>query len=173
MMLPSAAAASGPRAKRARQPDLVQTKDTAGPMDVTELSRLVRDLCRQHDKDRVAWFNMVEVTNDHAKMIDELEHEALQVTDNMSSLMDNMMVGIRHNENKLGEQVRVNLVETTVAMQVIDSNLRLAVNETKKEFDAHKKDSGTLIDGIKDLIKELQDKFQVLDQAMAKVDVAL
>ena len=57
-------------------------------------------------------------------------------------------------------------------MQVIDSNLRLAVNETKKEFDAHKKDSNTLIDGVKGFIKELQDKFQVLDQAMAKVDVA-
>ena len=98
MMLPSAAAASGPRAKRARQPDLVQTKDTAGPMGVTEMSRFVRNLCRQHDKDRVAWLNMVGVTNDHAKMIDELEHEALQVRDNMSSLMDNMMVGVRNDE---------------------------------------------------------------------------
>ena len=95
------AATSGPRAKRARQPEQVKTKDKDGAMNITELCQFVRDLMRQHDLDRVAWRGMEEVVSDHAKKIDNLDHEALQVTDNLSALMDNMLVGVKNNEPNL------------------------------------------------------------------------
>ena len=78
------ATAAGPRAKRARQPEVVKAKDMDGPMSLVDLSRVVRDLMRQHDLDRVAWSNLVETINDHAKKVDNLDHEALQVSDNLS-----------------------------------------------------------------------------------------
>ena len=168
------AAVAGPRAKRARQPEQVKSKDQAGAMNITELSQFVRDLMRQHDLDRVAWRGMEEVVNDHAKKIDNLDHEALQVTDNLSALMDNILVGVKSNEDKLKVQLNQNLSDTTVAMQLIDTNLRKIVNdaqkestdrraeatritdEAKREFDKHKADS-------LNLIKELQEKFKALD----------
>ena len=145
-----------------------------GPMSLVDLSRVVRDLMRQHDLDRVAWSNLVETINDHAKKVDNLDHEALQVTDNLLTLMDNMLVGIKNNENKLKTQLDQNLADTTVAMQLIDTNLRKIVaeaqqestdrraeaaritDESKREFDRHK--AGSL-----SLIKELQEKFKRLD----------
>ena len=151
-----ASAAVGARAKRARVPDVVPSKDNDGPMDVTELSRLVRDLCRQYNFDRTAWFNMVNITNDHASRIDTLEHEALQVTDNLASLMDTTLVGVRNNEAKLRTQLTASMAELTASVQVIDTNLQKMVQEAKAEFDSHKKDSI-------ELIKILQDKFKVLD----------
>ena len=175
-------ATAGPRAKRARQPQQVQTKDKDPAMDVTELSQFVRDLMRQHDLDRVAWRNFEDVVNDHAKKIDVLDHEALQVTDNLSQLMDNMLVGVKNNEEKLKLQLQQNLADTTVAMQLIDTNLRkivfdaskesterraeaqLIMDESKKEFDKHKADSVALI-------KELQEKFKKLDLIVSAAKV--
>ena len=175
-------AAAGARAKRARRPDRLPAKDMDGPMTLVEVSRYVRDLMRQHDLDRIAWTGMEEVANDHARKLDELDHEALQVTDNLSALMDNMMVGIRNNEAKLKEQLNQNLADTTVAMQLIDSNLRGIVaearkesedrraeaakitEEAKKEFDKHKADSI-------ELIKELQNKFKHLDSIVSAARV--
>ena len=72
---------AGPRAKRARAPQRVETPDTDGAGSLLEVSRLVRDLCQQVDFDRAAWRDLVATTTDHAQKIDHLEHETLQTND--------------------------------------------------------------------------------------------
>ena len=76
------------QAKRARVPKQVLEKDTAGMMDQLELSRLVRDLCRQTTMDRDAWKEVVSAIQDHAKRVDSLEHDMLQVNDQVCSITD-------------------------------------------------------------------------------------
>ena len=43
----------------AQTPEVVSTKDGAGPMTLTEVSQFVRDLMRQHEFDRAAWVKIV------------------------------------------------------------------------------------------------------------------
>ena len=57
-------------------------------MEVQALSRLVRDLCRQHELDRMAWKDFAETANDHAKRLDALEHETLQINDEVARVLD-------------------------------------------------------------------------------------
>ncbi len=73
-------------------------------MDMVELSRYVRDLCRQHDFDREAWKQLVETTGDHAKRLDHLDHELLQVNDQVSGVCEGANVIYRENAKKNKEE---------------------------------------------------------------------
>ena len=150
---------TGPRAKRAKMPVEVATKDADGPMDLTEMSRLVRDLCRQHDLDRAAWQETVDSLNDHAKRLDTLEHETLQQTDSLATAMDDLLRGLRGNEDKLREQVKNNLVELQQAWFVIDGSLRSLVDECNAGWQSYRADTTALT-------RSLQEKFVRLDTSV-------
>ena len=53
-----------------------------------------------------------------------MEHETLQQTDSFATTMDDLLRGLRSNEDKLREQVKNNLVELQQAWLVIDGSLR-------------------------------------------------
>ena len=72
--------------------------------------------------------------HDHAKRMDRLEHEALQTTDAMATLMDNVACVLRSNEEQLRHQVRTNLVELEMACHSIDANLLGLLDAAKQEF---------------------------------------
>ena len=89
-------------------------------MDLQQLSQLVRDLCRQHEMDRVAWRNMVDASTDHAQRIDQLMDEALQSNDQFSMLMDGHLINQKASEQQFREQVHTSIRDVTAALQLTE-----------------------------------------------------
>ena len=94
-------------------------------MELQALSRLVRDLCRQHELDRAAWREFVDAANDHAKRIDTLEHEALQVNDEMARVLDGQ-----------SRMAQASMREVMEAVKIIEHNLKTMVDATKVKVEA-------------------------------------
>ena len=147
------ATAAGPRAKRPRIPREVATKDSDGPGDFTEMSQLVRDLCRQWTFDRTAWKDMVAAFDDHARRLDQLEHESLQVNDDVARLLDGQLQALQGQEQRHRDYVTAAVADVTAGVRVVEQNLR-----------------GHVDDGLKNskvLLAELKAKFEQLDGSVA------
>ena len=86
---------------RARVPDGVGVKDTGDAETLIGLSQLVRDLCRQHDLDRIGWAQMTAAVNLQADRIEGLEHETLQTTDEVSTVLEGHFQAFRGSEQAL------------------------------------------------------------------------
>ena len=112
----SKAVSVGAGAKRARVPDNVPSADADGPMTLLEASRMIRDLCRQYDKDRFAWADIVNAANDHADRIDALEHEALQVNDDMGLALDQQLNILKAYEERAQAQLVSVMADTQKAV---------------------------------------------------------
>ena len=156
------AASAGPRAKRARVPKMVLDKDMDGAMDLVEVSRLVRDLCRQHAFDREAWKQIVETTSDHAKRIDTVEHEMLQVNDEVAVIVDGANSVYQANEKKNREDSMAAMLDCKKAIDLVDEGLRKTVSMVQQEFvKEHYK--------MKDLIDGLENKFKHVDALLVEL----
>ena len=134
-------------------PDVVQSKDVDGPMDIKQMSQLVRDLCRQHEMDRVAWSNLVEANVDHAHRIDQLSDEMLQSNDQFSILMDGHLLNQKNAERQFQDHVQASIRDVTAAIQYTETSLRGHV------------DAG--LANSKTLLAELKTKFETMDRTIA------
>ena len=161
-MAAPAAGADAPRAKRARLPKLVLEKDTDGIMDLLEMSRLVRDLCRQHNFDREAWQRSVDAALDHAKRLDRLEHEMLQVNDQVAVVVDGANAIYKASEKKHRDEVMNAMQDIKLGVTTVDEALRKTVHEVQKEFILER-------DATQNLISDLERKFKTLDAAMVEL----
>ena len=124
-------------------------------MDLQQMSQLVRDLCRQHEMDRVAWRNMVDASTDHAQRIDQLMDEALQSNDQFSMLMDGHLINQKASEQQFREQVHTSIRDVTAALQITEASLRTHV------------DNG--LANSKILLAELKAKFEAMDITIANL----
>ena len=103
----AASAGTAPRtrsrspANRAQVPEVVSQKDSGGPMMLPAVSRLVRDMCRQHDLDRVAWQQAVSASNRQADRLEALEQEMLQINDDVAGILGGHLQAFRANEQAL------------------------------------------------------------------------
>ena len=133
-------------------PTAVTMKDMDPAMDATSLSRLVRDLCRQHDYDRVAWQESVSAVADHAQRLDTLEHEALQTNDQFSLLMDGHLFVQKASEKQFKEHIQAAVNDLTAGIRLTDATMRQHVD--------------TGLANSKVLLSELTAKFEQLGAEM-------
>ena len=142
-------ATAGPRAKRARAPRRVEVPDTDGAGSLLEISRLVRDLCRQVEHDRESWRDVVATLADHAQRIGRLDHETLQTNDQFSMLMDGHLNVQRAQEQQFREHIQAAVGDVSKAIRLTDESLRQHVD--------------TGLTNSKILMTELTAKFQIMD----------
>ena len=150
-----AASAMGPAAKKPKPPEMVVDKDVEGPMDTTEMSRLVRDLCRQHEFDRVGWQNMSETVTDHATKLDNLQQEHQVNQDDLTKIMEGTSTQIQAVELQMKQHLQSSMQEVEQAVTKVDDNIRLLVQEVKQEFVG--------------LLAGLETKFAMLDRGMLEI----
>ena len=133
----AASAGAAPRARsrspvRARVPDVVDQKDSGGATTFIEVSQLVRDLCRQHDLDRAAWKRIVEASNGHADRLEALEHELLQVNDEVAGILEGHVQSVRANEMALQAQLKSAFEDMGVAIKAVERGLIASVDLVKQ-----------------------------------------
>ena len=152
-----ASAGVAPRARsrsliRARVPEVVGQKDSDGATTFVEVSQLVRDLCRQHDFDRAAWKRIVDASNSQADRLEALEHEMLQVNDDVAGILDGHVQSVRANELALQAQLKSAFEDMGVAIKAVERGLIESLDFVKQEFNA-------VTQGEKMLLSELRNKF--------------
>ena len=131
-------------------------------MAFIEVSQLLRDLCRQHDLDRAAWKRIVEASNGHADRLEALEHELLQVNDEVAGILDGHVQTVRANEMALRAQLKSAFEDMGVAIKAVEHGLIASVDLVKQEFNA-------ATQGEKMLLNEVRNKFAQVEQAVLEL----
>ena len=157
-MMQAMASAAGPRAKRAKLPREVDAKDTDGAMAIVDLSRLVRDLCRQHYFDREAWQEMITANQDHAQRIDGLSDESLQTNDQFAGLLEGHKEAMQVQNAQTQSHVAAAVANLTVGIKAVETNMKMHV------------DNG--LTNSTTLLQLLQTKFDTLDAAVQQLRAA-
>ena len=152
----------GPKAKRARVPKQVLEKDKDGMMNMIEMSQLVRDLCRQFNFDREAWKQVVGAIGDHAQRIDRMEHEMLQVNDQVSVVIEGTNAIYYANEKKYRNEVEEAMRGVKAGVDQVDNALRKTVAGVQEEFEKERTST-------KNLITTLEAKFATLDALIVEL----
>ena len=75
-------------------------------MTLTEVSQFVRDLMRQHEFDRAAWVKIVAASQHQAQRLEAMEHEMLQVNDELSGVLEGYARILRANEAALQDHLK-------------------------------------------------------------------
>ncbi len=143
-------------------PKQVLEKDTAGIMDQVEMSQLVRDLCRQITLDREAWKEVVSAIQDHAKRIDEAEHELLQTNDQVGNIVDGANQIYYANQKLFKAEVQTAMDGVKAGVNQVDQNLRKTVAEAQAEFAKDREQTQALI-------ADLHTKFATMDTLIAEL----
>ena len=144
---------------RARVPDVVGVKDTGDAETLIGLSQLVRDLCRQHDLDRIGWAQMTAAVNLQADRIEGLEHETLQTTDDVSAVLEGHFQAFRGSEQALQNQLKGAFQDMSTAVLAVEQGLRASIDLVKQEFVGVQQ-------GEAKLLQELRTKFAQLEVAV-------
>ena len=147
---------------RARVPDVVGAKDTGDAATLLELSQLVRDLCRQHDLDRMGWVQAAAAINHQADRIEVLEHEALQTTDDVSAVLEGHLQAFRASELALQGQLKGAFLDMTTAVMAVEQGLLAGIGLVKQEFVGVQQ-------GEAKLLQELRAKFGQLEVAVEEL----
>ena len=113
---------------RAFVPSVVGVKDVGPAVSLLELSQLVRDLCRQHDLDRIGWVQATAAINHQADRIEVLEHEALQTTDDVPAVLEGHLQAFRGSEQALQNQLKGAFLDMTTAVMAVEQGLLAGIN---------------------------------------------
>ena len=147
---------------RACVPDIVGVKDAGGAATLVELSQLVRDLCRQHDLDRVGWVQAAAASDRQADRIEALEHEMLQINDDVSAVLEGHLQAFRASELALQGQLKGAFLDMTTAVMAVEQGLMAGIGLVKQEFVAVQQ-------GEAKLLQELRAKFGQLEVAVEEL----
>ena len=162
----SAGAATRQRSRSpagAQTPEVVSAKDGGGPMTLIEVSQFVRDLMRQHEFDRVAWVNIVAASQNQAQRLGTMEHEMLQVNDELSSVLEGYARTLRSNEAALQDHLKAAFGDTVLAVNAVEQGLLKGIALVKAEFLAVQQ-------GEAALLQELRVKFGQLEMAVGQLE---
>ena len=121
-------------------------------MTLTEVSQFVRDLMRQHEFDRAAWVKIVDASQRQAQRLETMEHEMLQVNDELSSVLEGYARTLRANEAALQDHLKAAFGDTVLAVNAVEQGLLKGIALVKAEFVAVQQ-------GEAALLQELRAKF--------------
>ena len=127
-------------------------------MTLTEVSQFVRDLMRQPEFDRAAWVKIVAASQHQAQRLEAMEHEMLQVNDELSGVLEGYARILRANEAALQDHLKAAFGDTVLAVNAVEQGLLKGIALVKAEFLAVQQ-------GEAALLQELRVKFGQLEMA--------
>ena len=118
-------------------------------MTLTEVSQFVRDLMRQHEFDGAAWAKIVAASHNQAERLEAMEHEMLQVNDDLSGILDGHVQTLRANVVALQGQLKAAFADTVTAVKAVEQGLLAGIALVKAEFVAVQQGEATLLQELR------------------------
>ena len=152
---------------RAQVPEVAGQNDSDGPMTLTEVSQ-----CRLHELDRVAWKRAVSANHSQANRIEALEHEMLQINDDVAGILDGHLQTFRANERALQGQLKATFADMATAIKAVEHGLLAGVELEKQEFVAVQQGEAALLQELRGKFAQLEVAVGMLHQARVQAEAS-